>query len=362
MGRPDGLPEQLQAQSPGRSPHPRQPAASPLHVHDPHVEHTVHPLHHPVPRTNWPLGRTGHRLPRPCRLCPPPPPKTQAPTRTREDKPDDPHIWGTWENKSLDTLLSISSGNEGLGRAMYCLAKWTQRTWGIPTDRWLWKVTLRPLQLEAPPNRKGPTLPRPTALQLYPYMVAPRLMALLWPGPDTPTQNYPHHTEEDKPGHPAMLPQHPRLPPANAPTHPGAEVDTPRIPPLSRTAQTTPPHHHIHLHRHRNAHVTRKRARTSPVPDPAPSSSLLTRPIIRRPPPLLRAPRGPPQPSPPPPTPQPQAPQPPRSPPQPRPRPAFHPPSCGENLPNGSPKPVPTASNPAAAKAHAPTKPAPAVR
>ena len=37
---------------------------------------------------------------------------------------------------------------------MYCLAKWTRRTWGIPTDRWLWKVTLRPQQEEAPPNRK----------------------------------------------------------------------------------------------------------------------------------------------------------------------------------------------------------------
>ena len=83
---------------------------------------------------------------------------------------------------------------------MYCLAKWTQRTWGIPTDRWLWRVTLRPQQREATPNRRGPTPPRPTTLQLCPYMVAARLMALLWPGPNTPTQNYPHLTEEDMPG------------------------------------------------------------------------------------------------------------------------------------------------------------------
>ena len=40
---------------------------------------------------------------------------------------------------------------------MYCLAKCTQRTWGIPTDRWVWVVTLRPQQREAPPNRRGPT-------------------------------------------------------------------------------------------------------------------------------------------------------------------------------------------------------------
>ena len=120
-------------------------------------------------------------------------------TYARGDDPDDPHIWGTWERKSLDTLLSIRSGSQGLGRAMYCLAKWTQRTWGIPTDRWVWVVTLRAQQREAPPNRRGPTPPRPTTLQSCPYMVAARLMALLWPGPDTPTQNYPHLTEEDMP-------------------------------------------------------------------------------------------------------------------------------------------------------------------
>ena len=76
---------------------------------------------------------------------------------------------------------------------------WPPTTWGIPTDRWVWVVTLRPQQREAPPNRRGPTPPRPTSLQLSPYMVAARLMALLWPGPDTPTQNYPHLTEDDMP-------------------------------------------------------------------------------------------------------------------------------------------------------------------
>ena len=76
----------------------------------------------------------------------------------------------------------------------------TQRTWGISTDRSLWKLTLRPKQKEAPLNRKGPTSLRPTNLQLCPYMGAARLMALLWPGPDTPTQNYLHLMEEDMPG------------------------------------------------------------------------------------------------------------------------------------------------------------------
>ena len=45
-----------------------------------------------------------------------------------------------------------------------------------------------------------PTPLCPTTLQLCPYMVAARLMALLWSGPDTPTQSYPHLTEEDIPG------------------------------------------------------------------------------------------------------------------------------------------------------------------
>ena len=44
---------------------------------------------------------------------------------------------------------------------------------------------------------QGTTPPRHTTLQLCPYMVAARLMALLWPGPDTHTQNYPNLTEED---------------------------------------------------------------------------------------------------------------------------------------------------------------------
>ena len=56
-------------------------------------------------------------------------------------------------------------------------------------DQWLWKVMLRLQQREAPPNRRRPTPPRPSTLQLCPYPVAARLMALLWPGPHTPSQN-----------------------------------------------------------------------------------------------------------------------------------------------------------------------------
>ena len=99
---------------------------------------------------------------------------------------------GVWASLWVVWVLRVCA-------VMYYLAKWTQRTWGIPTNRWVWVVTLRPQQREAPPNRRGPTPPRPTTLQLCPYMVAARLMTLLWPGPDTPTQNYPHLTEEEMP-------------------------------------------------------------------------------------------------------------------------------------------------------------------
>ena len=83
---------------------------------------------------------------------------------------------------------------------MCCLAKRTQRTSEISTELWLWKVTLHPQQRQAPLNRRGPIPPRPTTLQLCSYMVAARVMALLWPGPEFPTENYPHLTEGDMPG------------------------------------------------------------------------------------------------------------------------------------------------------------------
>ena len=52
MGSPFGLVEQLPAPRPGGHPHPRRPAAIPRHVHDSHVQSALHPLHHPLPRTN----------------------------------------------------------------------------------------------------------------------------------------------------------------------------------------------------------------------------------------------------------------------------------------------------------------------
>ena len=183
---------------PGDIPTPdeQQPAPSTYMTLMYNLHYTLSTTTYDAPTDHWVVHGTDSLLP--ADYTPPthdPGPDTYA----RGGNPDDPHIWGTWEPESLDALLSIRSGYQGLGRAMYCLAKWTQRTWGIPADRWVWVVTLRPQQMEAPPNRGGPYPPRPTTPQLCPYMVAARLMALLWPGPHTPTQNYPHLTEEDMP-------------------------------------------------------------------------------------------------------------------------------------------------------------------
>ena len=180
------------------TPDDRQPAPSTYMTLRYNLHYTLSPTHYHAPTDHWVVHGTDSLLP--ADYAPPPPHHPGHNTYTRGDEPDNPHILGTWERKSLDTLPSIRSGNQGLGRAMYCFAKWTRRTWGIPTDRWLWKVTLRPQQREAPPNRREPTPPNPTTLQLCPYMVAARLMALLWPGPHDPTQNYPDLTEEDMPG------------------------------------------------------------------------------------------------------------------------------------------------------------------
>ena len=71
-------------------------------------------------------------------------------------------------------------------------------SWQIPAQQWAWNVTLRRQQREAPLNRTGPSLPRPIAVQLCPFMVAARLMTLLWPALDI--QQYPCLREEDMPG------------------------------------------------------------------------------------------------------------------------------------------------------------------
>ena len=179
---------------PGDIPTPdnRQPASSTYMTLMYNLHYTLSTTHYHAPTGHWVVHGTDSL--RPADYAPPP--THPRPRHVRQGGRVGQHL-GHVGTQVLVTLLSIRSGNQGLGRAMYCLAKWT---WVIPTDRWLWKGTLRPQQKAPPPNRRGPTPPRPTSLELWLYMVAARLLALLWPGLHTPAKNYPNLTEEDMPG------------------------------------------------------------------------------------------------------------------------------------------------------------------
>ena len=182
---------------------------------------------------------------------------------------------------------------------MYCLVKGTQRSWQIPAQRWAWKFTLRPKQREAPLNRTGPTPARPITMQLCPFMVAACLMTLLWPGPDTPTKQYPHLTEEDMP----------RIKQCFFGTLGCLQQSTPQVVELKWTpprgnsptsaSNTTPRRHHARHMTQPTASApartrdTRESARAHPTPEPAPSSSLPTAPSNQHLPPGLRAPAVP---------------------------------------------------------------------
>ena len=82
----------------------------------------------------------GTDSPLPADYAPPPPQNAGYNTYSREDEPDNPHIW----RRSLDRLLSFRSRNQGLGRAMYRLAKWTQQTWQSPAEQFTWRSAYGP--------------------------------------------------------------------------------------------------------------------------------------------------------------------------------------------------------------------------
>ena len=179
------------------TPNDRQPAPSMYMTLMYNLHYTLSSTHYHAPTDHWVVHGTDSLLP--ANYAPP----THNPglnTYARRDELDDPHIWGTWERKFLDTLLSIRSGNQGLGRSMYCLAKWTQRTWEIRRDRWLWRVTLRPQQREAPPTAGDPPPHAPPPYSSAHTWWQPASWRCCGRAPDTPTQNYPHLKEEDMPG------------------------------------------------------------------------------------------------------------------------------------------------------------------
>ena len=103
--------------------------------------YTLSATHYHAATNNWLVHGTNSLLPA---NYSPPGHNQGHDTYTKEYEPDDPNIWVTSRHRSLDMLLSICSRNQGVGKAMYCLAKWTQRTCQISAEQWAWKVSLRP--------------------------------------------------------------------------------------------------------------------------------------------------------------------------------------------------------------------------
>ena len=103
---------------PGNIPTPDdlQPAPSTYMTLMYNLHYTLSTTNYHAPTDHWVVHGTDSLLPADYA---PPPQNPGLDTYTRVVEPDDPHIWGTWGRKSLDTLLSIRSGNQGLGRATY---------------------------------------------------------------------------------------------------------------------------------------------------------------------------------------------------------------------------------------------------
>ena len=116
------------------TPDNRQPAPSTYMTLMYNKHYTLSTTHYHAPTDTWVVHGPDSLLP--ADIHPPPPPAQPRPRHVHQGgRARRPHIRGTWGHKSLETLLSIRSGDQGLGTAMYCIAKWTQRSWQIPARR-----------------------------------------------------------------------------------------------------------------------------------------------------------------------------------------------------------------------------------
>ena len=158
------------------SPDDRQPAPSTYMTLMYNLHYTLSATHYHAPTGHGVVHGTDFLLPA---NYAPPPHNPGLNTYAREDEPDDPHLWGTWERKSLDTLLSIRSGNQALVGRCIALPSGPNGPGGAPRTGGCERSRCARSRGRPPQNRRGPTPPRPTTLQLCPYMVAARLMALL---------------------------------------------------------------------------------------------------------------------------------------------------------------------------------------
>ena len=184
---------------PGDVPTPddQQPAPSTYMTLMYNLHYTLSTSHYDAPTGHWVVHGTDSL--RPADYAPPPAqprPRTRTPGRTSRTTPTS----GARGNASPWTHCSPSAAaTRALVGRCIALPSGPNRPGGSPRTGGCGRSRCAPQQREAPTNHRGPTRPRPSTLQLCPYMVAARLMALLWPGLDTPSQTYPHVTEEDMP-------------------------------------------------------------------------------------------------------------------------------------------------------------------
>ena len=176
----------------------QQPAPSTYMTLMYNVHYTLSTTHYHAPTGHWVVHGTDSLLPADYA---PPPHTTQASTRTPGRTSRTTPTSGARGNASPWICCSPSAAaTSALVGQCIALPSGPNGPGGSPQTGGCGRSRCAPSRGRPPRTARDPPPPPPTTLQLCPYMVAARLMALLWPGPDTPTQNYHHLTEEDMPG------------------------------------------------------------------------------------------------------------------------------------------------------------------
>ena len=180
------------------SPDDRQPAPSTYMTLMYNLHYTLSATHYHTSTGHWVVHGTNSLLPADYA---PPTHTTQASTRTPGRTSRTTPTSGALGKASPWTRCfpSAAAARALVGRCI-ALPSGHNGPGGSPRTGACGRSHCAPSRGRPPRTAGDPPPPRPTTLQLCPYMVAARLMALLWPGPHTPTQSFPHFTEEDMPG------------------------------------------------------------------------------------------------------------------------------------------------------------------
>ena len=199
------------------TPDDQQPAPSTYMTLMYHMHYTISTTHYHAPTGHWLVHGTDSLFPADYA---PPPHNPGRNTYTRDDEPDDPHLWTRCSPSAAATRALV-------GR---CIA-WPSgpnRPWGSPQTGGCGRSRCAPSR-GRPPEPQGTQPPAPHHPTALPIHGGSRPHGPAVAGPRHPHPKLPPPHGGEHAWHPAMLLQPPRLPPANAPTRPGAEVETPWI-------------------------------------------------------------------------------------------------------------------------------------